>query len=166
MKTIAPLALALALALPALAESPNGRLPVITSVSSVATIPVTTDNGNNDWQISIANLLISLGGGGATNALIGNLTTNVVPKAAGTNLVDGPILISGTNAAVAGLVTADAVTSTNIVTGKKFVLTGTSTNHITFGATNTAPSSAVAPTKWISVTVTGDAGVYRIPLYE
>lgn len=44
-------------------------------------------------------------------------------------------------------------------------LAGT-TNHIVFGSTNIAPSSAVAPTKWVSVQVAGDAGVYRIPLYE
>ncbi len=44
-------------------------------------------------------------------------------------------------------------------------LAGT-TNQVTFGATNTAPASAVAPTKWISVQVSGESGVFRIPLYE
>lgn len=44
-------------------------------------------------------------------------------------------------------------------------LAGT-TNQVTFGATNTAPVSAVAPTKWISVKVAGESAVYRLPLYE
>ncbi len=47
----------------------------------------------------------------------------------------------------------------------QITLAGT-TNQVTFGATNSAPSSSAAPTKWISVTVSGDAGVYRLPLYE
>jgi hypothetical protein len=40
------------------------------------------------------------------------------------------------------------------------------TNHITFGATNPAPVSAVAPTRWVDVRINGEATVYRIPLYE
>ncbi len=40
------------------------------------------------------------------------------------------------------------------------------TNQVIFGATNTAPVSAVSPSKWISVQVEGDAGIYRLPLYE
>jgi len=169
MKTFLPLALALTLCLSAQAQTRNGALPVITSISSVATFPVTTDNGLNDWKISLGDLVSSLGVGfGATNAIAGNLTSGVVPKAGttGTNLVDGPIVISAvTNAALPGILTANALTSTNTVTASKYTITGT-TNQVTFGATNTAPSSAVAPTKWISITVTGDAGVYRLPLYE
>lgn len=48
---------------------------------------------------------------------------------------------------------------------KNIILAGT-TNQIVFGSTNTAPSSSVAPTKWISVQVTGESAVYRIPLYQ
>lgn len=40
------------------------------------------------------------------------------------------------------------------------------TNQVIFGATNIAPASAAAPTKWISVRVTGESAVYRLPLYE
>lgn len=40
------------------------------------------------------------------------------------------------------------------------------TNQVVFGATNIAPSSAAAPTKWVSVQISGDAGIYRLPLYE
>lgn len=48
----------------------------------------------------------------------------------------------------------------------QLVLAGT-TNQITFGATNEAPVSTVAPTKWISVQVQGEnTKKYRIPLYE
>jgi hypothetical protein len=64
--------------------------------------------------------------------------------------------------------TADRFTLTTngnaTITGNVTVL-GT-TNQVIFGSTNTAPVSVVAPTKWISVQVTGDAGVYRLPLYE
>ena len=177
MKTFLPLALALTLCLSAQAQTRNGALPVITSIGSAATFPVTTDNGLNDWKISLDNLVSSLGVGfGATNAIAGNLTSGVVPKAGttGTNLVDGPIVISAvTNAALTGVFRANAIISTNAITGLSlttttnvtaaaYTITGT-TNQVTFGATNTAPSSAVAPTKWISVTVTGDAGVYRVP---
>ncbi len=47
----------------------------------------------------------------------------------------------------------------------RITLAGT-TNQITFGGTNTAPVSAVAPAKWISVQVSGLPGAYRLPLYE
>lgn len=47
----------------------------------------------------------------------------------------------------------------------RLVLAGT-TNQVVFGSTNTAPSSSVAPTKWISVQVSGESAVYRVPLYE
>lgn len=40
------------------------------------------------------------------------------------------------------------------------------TNQLIFGATNIAPASAVAPTKWVSVQITGESVVYRLPLYE
>jgi hypothetical protein len=49
--------------------------------------------------------------------------------------------------------------------GKNISIAGT-TNQVIFGGTNTAPSSPGAPTKWISVQVTGEATVYRLPLYE
>lgn len=49
--------------------------------------------------------------------------------------------------------------------GGVITLAGT-TNQITFGATNTAPVSSAAPTKWISVQVAGESAVYRLPLYE
>lgn len=51
------------------------------------------------------------------------------------------------------------------VTSPKFTITGT-TNQVIFGSTNTAPVSSAAPTKWISVQVSGESTVYRLPLYE
>lgn len=48
---------------------------------------------------------------------------------------------------------------------KDLYIAGT-TNQIHFGATNTAPVSSAAPTKWISVQVSGESTVYRMPLYE
>ncbi len=53
----------------------------------------------------------------------------------------------------------------SIRTNGMITLSGT-TNQIVFGATNTAPVSAVAPTKWISVQVSGESAIYRVPLYE
>jgi hypothetical protein len=52
-----------------------------------------------------------------------------------------------------------------VVTNSANRITATS-NQIMFGATNTAPASTVAPTKWISVQVKGEATAYRIPLYQ
>lgn len=46
------------------------------------------------------------------------------------------------------------------------VTLASTTNHITFGATNAPPASAVAPTRWISVLINGEATQYKIPLYE
>lgn len=40
------------------------------------------------------------------------------------------------------------------------------TNHITFGATNAPPANASTPRKWISVLINGEATQYKIPLYE
>jgi hypothetical protein len=51
------------------------------------------------------------------------------------------------------------------LTALSVTLTGT-TNQVTFGATNIPPASAVAPTKWISVQVAGEAVSYRLPLYQ
>lgn len=48
---------------------------------------------------------------------------------------------------------------------QQLFLSGT-TNQVSFGGTNTPPSSSVAPTKWISVIVAGESGVYRLPLYQ
>jgi hypothetical protein len=51
-------------------------------------------------------------------------------------------------------------------TANTFVIVGT-TNQVTFGATNAAPvGSITTPTKWISVLVSGEATVYRVPLYQ
>lgn len=43
---------------------------------------------------------------------------------------------------------------------------GATTNHITFGATNSPPASAAAPTRWVSVLINGEATQYKIPLYQ
>ncbi|MHC1762927.1 MAG: hypothetical protein AB9869_01290 [Verrucomicrobiia bacterium] len=48
---------------------------------------------------------------------------------------------------------------------RQVTVTGT-TNQVVFAATNTAPSSPAAPTKWISVQVQGEETTYRLPLYE
>lgn len=56
-------------------------------------------------------------------------------------------------------ITASSLSASNVV------VMGT-TNQVKFGATNTAPASPSAPTKWISVQVDGEATVYRLPLYE
>lgn len=41
------------------------------------------------------------------------------------------------------------------------------TNHIKFGATNAAPTgSASTPNAWVSVQISGDTNLYRMPLYK
>ena len=41
------------------------------------------------------------------------------------------------------------------------------TNHIKFGATNAAPTgSASTPNCWVSVQISGDTNLYRMPLYK
>jgi hypothetical protein len=60
----------------------------------------------------------------------------------------------------------NAVINTNGSAQFVNVFVSGTTNQVLFGATNLAPSSAVAPTKWISVQVIGDATLYRLPLYQ
>ena len=45
------------------------------------------------------------------------------------------------------------------------IFLGSTTNHITFGSTNTAPASATVAA-YVSVKVDGDTNIYRIPLYK
>lgn len=53
-----------------------------------------------------------------------------------------------------------------IVRARQYVVLGT-TNQVVFGATNTPPAgSASTPSKWISVQVSGETVVYRLPLYQ
>lgn len=72
-----------------------------------------------------------------------------------------PILVGRTNNGT----TVFKVDSDGKVTAPTYTLTG-STNQVKFGGTNTAPVSAVAPTKWISVQVAGLTNQFRLPLYE
>ncbi|SRR6266576_289116 len=69
-----------------------------------------------------------------------------------------------TNAPLLNLYNASTLVAT-IDSSGKLTLSGT-TNQVTFGATNTAPVSAGAAAKWISVQVSGFTNAYRIPLYE
>ena len=77
----------------------------------------------------------------------------------GTNAV--PLITARTNNGT----TVFSVAASGVVTAPTYMLTGT-TNQVTFGGTNTAPVSAVAAAKWISVNVSGFTNAYRIPLYE
>ena len=40
------------------------------------------------------------------------------------------------------------------------------TNHIKFGATNSAPVTTTNASTWVSVQVDGDTNKYRLPLYK
>lgn len=82
----------------------------------------------------------------------------------------GPTEYGRINVSDAGTMTISASLKLNILSpsltlSNNVTILGT-TNQVVFGATNIAPVSAVAPTKWVSVQVTGDAGVYRLPLYQ
>lgn len=67
-----------------------------------------------------------------------------------------------------GIGTATPTTSLDVTGGVRaasMTIVGT-TNQLIFGTTNSAPASVVAPTKWISVQINGEATSYRIPLYN
>jgi hypothetical protein len=67
-----------------------------------------------------------------------------------------------------GIGTETPTTSLDVTGGVRaatMTIVGT-TNQLIFGATNIAPASAVAPVAWVSVQVTGNAGVWRVPLYQ
>lgn len=80
------------------------------------------------------------------------------PLILGSQIVRGP-----TEALV--LFQNDETNAVTITGAGAITLAGT-TNQVTFGGTNTAPVSDVAPAKWISVQVSGRTNAYRIPLYE
>lgn len=85
--------------------------------------------------------------------------TNIIVIAPNQVATNDNAVIIGTSAS---LFHTDTLGNT---TGRTYTLTGT-TNQVIFGGTNTAPVSAVAPAKWISVQVSGLPNVYRLPLYE
>jgi hypothetical protein len=77
----------------------------------------------------------------------------------------GSLILQSTPAGTTGSSQGTPVTRVTIQPSGEVVLAGT-TNVIVFGGTNTAPVSSAAPTKWISVQVSGESAVYRLPLYE
>lgn len=78
-----------------------------------------------------------------------------------TNTPSGKLLLDVQENSVSKL----SLTSNGVLSTSSLVLAGT-TNQIVFGATNIAPVSAVAPTHWISVQVSGNSSVFRLPLYQ
>jgi hypothetical protein len=98
----------------------------------------------------------------------GRFTNNVEFKATAlfTGLAASSLLYndSGTEVAAVTLGGGHSL-STSLLTHTNLIIANT-TNQIVFGATNIAPASAVAPTKWISVQVAGESVIYRLPLYQ
>jgi len=85
---------------------------------------------------------------------------------AGNDPNDDIVLRSGIGTAQIDLGNTFTVFADGRIWGLRLQVTGT-TNQVIFGATNSAPVSAAAPTKWVSVQVTGEpTKIYRIPLYE
>lgn len=72
-----------------------------------------------------------------------------------------PIFLGKSN-----LVTVFSVSTDGAIGTSSKLTIGATTNHITFGATNAPPVSAIAPTHWISVLINGSATQYKIPLYQ
>jgi len=95
------------------------------------------------------------------------LTNSIVlgrnARALGSHLMTVGAFSSGDS--IDQLITGDSTVSGILTSSNQVFIAGT-TNQLKFGATNAPPVSSAAPTKWISVTVSGDAGVYRLPLYE
>jgi hypothetical protein len=46
------------------------------------------------------------------------------------------------------------------------IYTAATTNQITFGGTNAAPTTTTNAAAWISVTVAGNTNVYLLPVYK
>ena len=123
-------------------------------------------------------LTIAASGGGVSNpnAITNNETRQF--KLVGTNgasmVIDGNVGIAqyGTNATLLQLQDQSSnvwftATSTNkVVTVAGQVYISGTTNFLKFGATNTAPGSVSAPTKWVSVQINGEGTAYRVPLYQ
>jgi len=117
MKTILSVLLLLTcFALALNAQTKNGALPARTAVHSIDTLPVTTDNGNNDFKISVANLL-------ASSREQGALTI------AGTNTLDFTATTTVNSLTITGNVT---FATANLAANRAYRLkiTGTSTNAV------------------------------------
>ena len=51
------------------------------------------------------------------------------------------------------------------ITASNFVATA-KTNQITFWSTNASPANITTPVKWVSVQISGETNMYRLPLYQ
>jgi len=142
---------------------------------------LTTNNVGTDESLTVAlnvalsNLATGIGSG-LTNLLHSAVTNAVVNTYQPTNANLTSVSSGGGNAAnwqasgttnslLAGILRNHGIVATNTIQGAQYLVSGT-TNQVIFGSTNTAPVSSAAPTKWISVQVTGESVVYRLPLYE
>jgi hypothetical protein len=116
MKTFLALC-SLLFALSSFSQTINGRLPDITAISPVATLPVTTDNGLNDSKISLANLFAS------GRVIQGALTI------AGTNTLDFNAATTVNSLTITGNV---IFATANLAANRTYRLkiTGTSTNAV------------------------------------
>jgi hypothetical protein len=61
--------------------------------------------------------------------------------------------------------TPDCILDDNGLSVPNLTVTGTD-QQITFGSTSSPPANTAAPSKWISVHVSGDPTEYRLPLYQ
>jgi len=116
MKTLLSLCALLLFALSSNAQTKNGALPARTAVHSFDTLPVTTDSGNNDFKITVANLL-------ASGREQGALTV------AGTNTLD----FTATTTVNSLTITGNVIFATaNLAANRTYRLkiTGTSTNAV------------------------------------
>lgn len=81
------------------------------------------------------------------------------------NGVESGLRIIGTNQSVPFI----QIVGTNqlfSVNADGSVTTGSVTNQITFGGTNSAPVNTTNVSAWVSVSVSGNTNVYRLPLYK
>lgn len=93
---------------------------------------------------------------GITNGATAEIDEATVPNVPSSTFIQ--IITNG--------VTVFKADGNGIARSRQYVVLG-STNQVVFGATNPPPvGSASTPSKWISVQVSGESVVYRLPLYQ
>ena len=79
---------------------------------------------------------------------------------------DHAITVIGSTNQVASYISIKNETGTIFKVGSGDLFLGATTNFVTFGATNNAPTNATTPVYWVAVKINGDTNTYRMPLYR
>jgi len=110
-----------------------------------------------DCLLGIDNLTNVVAIGYGATATASGLTNAIV--------IGAKARVSANNQMVFGTNITDYVFNGLRILSNSVTLYGT-TNQVVFGATNLPPSTPATPSKWISVQVSGESVVYRLPLNQ